>query len=89
MIAEVIVEEPFSAHKLQEMLANVSTDLIKDHLKHFVKNQKLSDNEMDLILRKMLLKKLCIADPKQPKEKKKKKKPKFKVISSSSDSESD
>ena len=85
------VEEPFNEHKLQEKLADISTDLIKSNLKKVVKAQKLSDAEFDILLKKMLFKKLCINEqPKQPKEdKKKKKKSKFKIIEpSSSDSES-
>jgi hypothetical protein len=85
------IEEPFNEHKLQEKLADISTDLIKSNLKKVVKAQKLSDAEFDILLKKMLFKKLCINEqPKQPKEdKKKKKKSKFKIVEpSSSDSES-
>ena len=76
------IEEPFNEHKLQEKLADISTDLIKSNLKKVVKAQKLSDAEFDILLKKMLFKKLCINEqPKQPKEdKKKKKKSKFKII---------
>ena len=85
------IEEPFNEHKLQEKLADISTDLIKSNLKKVVKAQKLSDAEFDILLKKMLFKKLCITipekQPKQPKEKKKKSK--FKIVEPSSrDSES-
>ena len=85
-------EEPFNEHKLQMKLADISTDLIKDNLKQIIKNQKSNDDDFDVLLKKMLFQKLCIADPKQPKQpkEKKKKKSKFKIIeSSSSESESD
>jgi hypothetical protein len=86
------LEEPveYDPKRLQEKLADISTDLIKDNLKQIVKAHKLSDNEMDDMLRRLLYKKLCIEQPKPKEEKKKKKKSKFKIIeSSSSDSESD
>ena len=91
---EPIQEEPveYDPKRLQEKLADISTDLIKDNLKQIIKNQKLSNDEYDLLLRKMLFKKLCINEQPKPKEEKKKKKPKpkFKIIeSSSSESESD
>jgi len=89
---EVNVEPvEYDPKRLQETLADISTDLIKDNLKQIIKNQKLSDNEMDDMLRRLLYKKLCIEQPKpkQVSKKKKKKKPKFKIESSSSDSESD
>ena len=85
-------EEPFNEHKLQMKLADISTDLIKDNLKQIIKNQKLNDDDFDVLLKKMLFQKLCIADPKQPKQpnEKKKKKSKFKIVEpSSSESESD
>ena len=88
------LEEPveYDPKRLQEKLADISTDLIKDNLKQIIKNQKLSNDEYDLLLRNMLFKKLCINEQPKPKEEKKKKKPKpkFKIIeSSSSESESD
>jgi hypothetical protein len=96
-VKEVIVETPkpeYNEALLKETLADLSTDLIKSNLKKVVKAQKLSDNEMDDMLRRLLYKKLCVDDPKHPKpkeeKKKKKPKPKFKIIeSSSSESESD
>lgn len=87
-------EPEFDESKLQEKLADISTDLIKDNLKKVVKAQKLSNDEMDAMLKRMLFKKLCIEEPKKkPKNKekpaKKKKKAKFRVVSSSeSESES-
>ena len=83
----------FIEKKLQTKLAELSTDMIKDNLKTIVKSQKLSDKDMDILIKKMLYEKLCIkpdkTKPKETKEKKKKKK--FKIVepSSESDSESD
>ena len=87
-------EKPFNEHKLQMKLADISTDLIKDNLKQIIKNHKLNDDDFDVLLKKMLFQKLCIADPKQPKQPKEKKKKKskttFKIVEpSSSESESD
>ena len=83
----------FNEKHLQNKLAEISTDLIRDNLKTIVKSQKLSDKDMDILIKKMLYEKLCIkpdkTKPKETKEKKKKKK--FKIVepSSESDSESD
>ena len=90
-VEPVVEPVEYDPKRLQEKLADISTDLIKDNLKQIIKNQKLSNDEYDLLLRKMLYKKLCIDEPKPKEEKKKKKpKPKFKIIeSSSSESESD
>lgn len=81
-------EETFDESKLQTKLAEISTDMISKNLKKIVKSQKLSDNEMDLLLKKMLYTKLCLEPPKPTKEKKTKKKTKFKLVEPSS-SESD
>ena len=91
---EVNVEPvEYDPKRLQEKLADISTDLIKDNLKQIIKNQKLSNDDFDILLKKMLFKKLCIDEqpkPKQVSKKKKKPKPKLKIIeSSSSESESD
>lgn len=88
---KVEIEPEFDEVKLQTKLVDLSTDLIKDNLKKVVKAQKLSDAEMDSLLKRMLYKKLCMEEPKKKsKEKptKKKKKSKFKVVSSESESES-
>lgn len=89
---KVETEPEFDESKLQTKLADLSTDLIKDNLKKVVKAQKLSDAEMDSLLKRMLYKKLCMEEPKTKKSKekpaKKKKKSKFKVVSSESESES-
>ena len=83
----------FNEKQLQTKLAELSTDLIRDNLKTIVKSQKLSDKDMDILIKKLLFEKLCIkpdkTKPKETKEKKKKKK--FKIVepSSESDSESD
>lgn len=85
-------EPEFSEGKLQSKLAEISTDMIKDNLKKVVQAQKLSDEQMDVVLRKLLYRKLMLNEPKKkeiPVKKKKKKKAKFKVVSSSeSESES-
>jgi hypothetical protein len=89
---EVEPEAEFNERDLQKKLAEVSTDLIQKNLKKIVKSQKLSDDDMDLLIKKMLFKKLCGVEPKpEKKEKKPKKKVKkrFKVVSSESESESE
>ncbi len=76
----------FNEKNLQTKLADVSTDMIKDNLKTIIKSQKLSDKDLDTLLKKMLFDKLCIA---KPEKKEKKKKKKFKIIEPSSESESE
>ena len=81
----------FNEKKLQTKLAELSTDMIKDNLKTIVKSQKLSDKDMDILIKKLLFEKLCLK-PDKPKETKEKKKKKFKIVepsSSESESESD
>jgi hypothetical protein len=87
-------EPEFTERDLQKKLAEVSTDLIQKNLKKIVKSQKLSDADMDLLVKKMLFKKLCGVEPKPEKKEKKQKKvkKKFKLVepsSSESESESD
>jgi hypothetical protein len=85
------IEPEYDESKLQSKLAEISTDLIQKNLKKIVKSQSLSDSEMDLLLRKMLYKKLCIDQPDKPAIKKVKKS-KFKIVqpkTSSDESESD
>ena len=82
----------FNEKHLQTKLAEISTDLIRDNLKTIVKSQKLSDKDMDILIKKLLFEKLCMkpdkTKPKETKEKKKKKK--FKIVEpSSSESDSD
>jgi hypothetical protein len=85
----------FDESKLQTKLADISTDMIKENLSKIVKSKKLTDDEMDTLIKKMLYEKLCIDKPdkkSKPKKKpvKKSKKSKFKIVEpSSSDSESD
>ena len=63
-----IPETPeFNEKHLQTKLAELSTDMIKDNLKTIVKSQKLSDKDMDILIKKMLYEKLCIK-PDKPKE---------------------
>ena len=81
----------FNEKHLQNKLAEISTDMIRDNLKTIVKSQKLSDKDMDILIKKMLYEKLCMqpdkTKPKETKEKKKKKK--FKIVEPSSSDESD
>jgi hypothetical protein len=77
--------EQFDESKLQSKLADISTDMIKKNLKSIVKAQKLSDKELDTMLKKLLYKKLCI----EPEPRIKKKKKKRIIESSSEESESD
>ena len=81
----------FNEKHLQTKLAELSTDLIRDNLKTIVKSQKLSDKDMDILIKKLLFEKLCIKPDKPKETKEKKKKKKFKIVepSSESDSESD
>jgi hypothetical protein len=78
-------EPEFDESLLQQKLADISTDMIHKNIKKIVKSQKLSDSEMDTLLRKMLYAKLCEQEP--PKKAKVKAK-KYKVVEPSS-SESD
>ena len=84
----------FDESKLQNKLADISTDMIKENLSKIVKSKKLTDDQMDILIKKMLYEKLCIDKPdkkSKPKKKpvKKSKKSKFKIVEPSSDSESD
>ena len=82
--------ETFDESKLQLKLAELSTDMIQKNMKRIVKAQKLSDADMDSLIKKMLYKKLCIDEPEPKKAKPKKaKKKSFKVVQPSSDSDSD
>ena len=84
--------ETFDESKLQIKLVELSTDMIQKNMKKIVKAQKLSDQEMDSLIKKMLYQKLCIDEPEPKKAKPKKaKKKSFKVVqpSSSKSSESD
>ena len=69
--------------------------MIKDNLLKCVEATKLSDDDMDVLFKKMLFEKLCVTDSSKNKSKKpkksKKSKQKFKVLpsQSSSSSESD
>jgi hypothetical protein len=81
----------FNEKKLQTKLAELSTDMIKDNLKTIVKAQKLTDKDMDILIKKLLYEKLCMKPdkPKEKKETKEKKKKKFKIVEPSSESESE
>lgn len=86
------VEPEFNERDLQHKMIDISTSVVKKNMKQIIKSQKLSDDEYDMLLKKMLYKKLCLEEPKKPKKEKqpKKKKAKFKIVEpSSSESESD
>ena len=83
-------EPEFDERDLQLKLADISTSVVKKNMKQILKNQKLSDYEYDMLLKKMLYKKLCLDEPKESKKPKPvKKKAKFKVVVPSSESESE
>lgn len=91
-------KDEYSEEKLQKLLINKSTDIIQDNLNSFVNTTKLSDEQLDALVKKMLYEKLMNSKPskkekvKPKKEKKKKSKFKLRKVSSSeesSDSESD
>jgi hypothetical protein len=87
--------EEYDEAKLQNTLADLSTDLIKENMKAIVKAQKLSDDELSILLKKMLFSKLCGDGTENPSKAapKKTKKSKFKIThkqtSSDEESESD
>ena len=87
------VEPEFSERDLQHKMAELTTNMVADNVKKIVKSQKLSNEEYDALLRRMLYKKLCI-DPEptriktKPKKCKKAKK-KFKIVEPSESSDSD
>jgi hypothetical protein len=88
----VVEDEPeFDERDLQDKMIDISTSVVKKNMKQILKNQKLSDDEYDMLLKKMLYKKLCMDEPKKEKKPKPvKKKAKFKVVEpSSSESDSD
>ena len=64
----------------QACSSSISTDMIQKNLKKVVKAQKLSDDEMDDMLKRLLYKKLCMdqstkpAKTEKPKKKANKKK---------------
>ena len=83
-------EPEFDEAKFQSKLAEISTDMIQKNMKKIVKNQQLSDKELDMMLKKMLYKKLVLEQLKPLTKAVKKKKSKFKLVEpSSSESESD
>ena len=91
-------EPEYDESKLQRKLADISTDVVKENMKQLIKNQKLNDEQYDLLLKKMLFQKLCIDEPKKEKKKEKEKQPvkkkgkqgtKFKLAPPPSSSESD
>jgi len=85
--SEPETEPEFDESLLQKKMDNISTDMIQKNMKKIVKAQKLSDKDMDMLLKKMLYKKLCVEE-KEPKKKPGKKK-KFKVVEPSSSESSD
>ena len=83
----------FNERDLQIKMAELTTEMVADNVKKIVKSQKLSDEEYNTLLKKMLYKKLCgDAKPKPTKPKTTKpkitKKKKFKIVEPPSESES-
>lgn len=83
----------FNERDLQIKMAELTTEMVADNVKKIVKSQKLSDEEYNTLLKKMLYKKLCgDAKPKPTKPKTTKpkitKKKKFKIVEPPSDSDS-
>ena len=84
-------EPEFNERDLQVKMAELTTDMVANNMKQIIKNQKLSNSEYDILLKKMLYKKLCIDEPKKPKKVKKTKKGKKKfnkIVEPPSESES-
>jgi hypothetical protein len=86
---EPIKEPEFNEKDLQHKMAELTTDMVANNMKQIVKSQRLSDKDMDILLKKMLYQKLCSEKPKKKPMKKKSKKSKFKLVEPSSDSDSD
>jgi hypothetical protein len=82
----------FDERDLQVKMAELTTNMVADNMKKIVKSQRLSDVEYDILLKKMLYQKLCMAEPKKSKKEKPKKKAKgkkYKIVEPSSKSESE
>ena len=82
----------FDERDLQVKMAELTTNMVADNMKKIVKSQRLSDVEYDILLKKMLYQKLCMAEPKKSKKGKPKKKAKgkkYKIVEPSSESESE
>ncbi len=87
---EPVKQPEFNEKDLQHKMAELTTDMVATNMKKIVKSQKLSDQEMDTLLKKMLYQKLCADEPKKTPKTKKSKKSKFKLVEpSSSESESE
>ena len=86
------VQDDFSEEKLQKLLVSKSTDIISQNMDKFMDTHKLTDEQVDIMVRKLLYEKLMgqTSKKEQPKkEKTKTKKSKFKLrkVESSSESE--
>ena len=81
-------EPEFNERDLQVKMAELTTDMVANNMKQIIKNQKLSNSEYDILLKKMLYKKLCIDEKPKKVKKTKKGKKKFKIVEPSSESES-
>lgn len=85
-------KDEYSEEKLQKLLISKSTDIIQDNLNSFVNTAKLTDQQLDSLVKKMLYEKLMNSKsskkekekPKTKKEKKKKSKFKLRKVESSS-----
>lgn len=88
------VQDDFSEEKLQKLLVSKSTDIISQNMDKFMDTHKLTDEQVDIMVRKLLYEKLMgqtsKKEPKKEKTKTKKSKYKLrKVESSESEEESD
>jgi len=81
----------FDERDLQVKMAELTTSMVATNVKQIMRAQKLSADEYDLLLKKMLYQKLCMDEkptkPAKQEKPKKKAKKKFKVVSSESESE--
>ena len=82
-------EPEFNERDLQVKMAELTTDMVANNMKQIIKNQKLSNSEYDILLKKMLYKKLCIDEKPKKVKKTKKGKKKFKIVEPSESESSD
>jgi hypothetical protein len=52
----------FNERDLQVKMAELTTDMVANNVKQIIKSQKLSDEQYDMLLKKMLYEKLCLND---------------------------
>jgi uncharacterized protein YbcC (UPF0753/DUF2309 family) len=87
------VQDEYSEEKLQKLLVSKSTDIISQNMDKFMDTHKLTDDQVDIMVRKLLYEKLMgqksKKEPKKEKTKTKKSKYKLRKAESSEDSDSD